>query len=169
MDNIVDYIVIIFFIVSALGSLLKKKSDKKERQKPADMQKDKALRKREAAMKREEVRRRPIDPFEEVMDIFTGGQKKSKSEVDDYFEDAIQKSEKYLKPVEKVADKRIATRTKAMEFKPVEKMKKLDNKLYIINQRAVEIRNKLKNKSDVRELIIINEILNKPKAYRNKI
>lgn len=173
MDNIVDYIVIIFFIVSALASLLKKKKteEQKKMKQPAGPH-QREMKREPIPVKVEQPKRQPVDPFEEIADFLKGHGDKRKSEVDQYFEQAIKKSEEYIRPAQKKEYTSINDRSRtsrmSKEVKPLESITILKKEEYKTNKRARDIRDKLKNPKQIRELIIINEILNKPKALRHK-
>ena len=177
MDNIADYIIIVFFIASALVSLLKRKTDKqKGQEKQSEManpipQQRKPV---QVSTRTQENPRKVTDPFEDIINIFGNYQKKEeeKSEVDKYFEDALKKSEEFHEPVHKPVQE--TRRTSFSGSRNVAKPVTVDlaakgQEIVKINKRAEAIKSKLKNTSSMRELILINEILGKPKALRRII
>ncbi len=173
MDNIVDYLVILFFIISGLASLLKKKKteENQKAQRQGTNSEPRPVERRRPQLQQKPAKR-PVDPFEEISDMIRQNVGKKKSEVDQYFEQAIKESEQNLPPVQKKKyasiDERSRTNRMAAENKQLKDLEVLKKAESTINKRAREIRDKLKDVNQVRELIIINEILNKPKALRTK-
>jgi hypothetical protein len=197
MDNLFDYIVILFFIISAIASMFKSK--KKEEAKRA------AQAKTEGSLSRpqsSEPVKTDYQPYESksastaksnVLDLFDekdddrslGNEnlgsdhskrgytlKEMKSEVEKYFEEALLKSqlaEEPVPPPEPVSPPKVEQKSYTAPKSSFRKSSIVDvNRERIVykNQRAEDIRRRIKNTTELRDLIVINEILNKPKALR---
>lgn len=168
MDNIVDYLVIIFFVVSAIASMFKKK--KKQQPQKQGTQKSQSQTQTLKAKQPQVAKQTYKDPFEEISEMLRQPKPKTekKSEVDLYFEDAIQKS----KATKQVSQKEKTSRT--IESRQAQQkintaaddLKELEKSKESVHKRLNKIQQKLKRKTDIRELIIFNEILGKPKALR---
>ncbi len=140
MDNFFDYIIILFFIISALSSLFKQKKQKQEETSEPDFPELEFEREEveQSPMQRDEMESRKMDynihgttetPFEDEYTKLLEEREK-RGPVDDYV------------PEEKVYDK------------------------MIVNEKAKAIREKLKTPESFREIYIISELLNKPVGMR---
>lgn len=204
MDNLFDYIIIIFFIVSALGSLLKKKQQKTGQQSTAD---------RRSTLERKQPpgysqkygntarydgrKSKPLDPFETGIDLFGESKNGSRSEVDEYFEKAIRRSElerREIAPEQSKSEEFVdAEKSKkkysdklVSQYLETQKSKSLDERMRDIRQsirdeddmqikydgekksrdKALQLITKLKSTTNLRELVIFKEILDRPKAFK---
>ncbi|PKL89132.1 MAG: hypothetical protein CVV23_06885 [Ignavibacteriae bacterium HGW-Ignavibacteriae-2] len=188
MDNIVEYLVILFFIVSALSSFFKKKptsnteqndGEKQKSKKSIDLGKilfpdeiygtDKPEQDKSARYKYDSGDpSKSADPFDESADVYNehAQYKPQKlSEVDSYFEEAIKRSAQSAQT--KSYTRRIKTsRESRNDDEEPKTIGSLESK-YTIKRRN-DIKLKLKNTNELRDLIIINEILNKPIALRKR-
>jgi hypothetical protein len=168
MDNITDYIIIIFFIVSALASLLKKKADQNKTQKQAG-----ETNQQPAKLRVEQKPQHTTDPFEDMINILQGREKQVKvSEVDKYFEDAIKNSGNYVKPEPK-RDSAYLEKANIKQQKKKDDLQKIYDNLGVqkqaFNKKALEIRSRLANRQNIKDAILLNEILSKPKAMRKTV
>lgn len=147
MDNLFDYLVILFFIFSALGSLFKKKPENKNEPK----------RKSTKAKKPMDIRQtsdyNPFDFGEEVI-IHTDDEMVIDYDKNKYVEDDFLKSQEWKLPLESHQEKKF-------EPKLTKEAKTISNPMFISS-----IRSKLKEKNSLKESIFIYEILSKPKALR---
>lgn len=140
MDSFFDYIIILFFIISALSSLFKQKKQKNEDSSVPDFP-DLDFDREEtghAPMQRKEMETRNMEydidgtnekPFEDEYSKLLEERAK-RGPVDDYV------------PEEKAYDK------------------------IIVNEKAKSIQKKLKNPKSFREMYIVSELLNKPVGMR---
>jgi hypothetical protein len=152
MDNLFDYLIILFFIFSAFGSLFKKKPQQKAgTAKTQTLKRDKNY-----TMNPERVYK---DPF----DIDSPKPTETDKENYNYFdslstkEDSFEKSVEFSEPVKTPEEKQ----TTAKKIK----VRSDENILYASELKS-DIKRKLKNINSVREAILLSEILNKPKALR---
>jgi len=173
MDNIVDYLVVLFFIISFLSSIFKKK-------KPVNANsKNEALKPKN--LKRNEVKKvRISNPFEDFVKSVSNEFEKVKensrsSEVDDYYEKAMRKSVEF-----ELSDKKIYHQTEFVEpnsaktiIKPNESISSQSydkslkkNRERHESKKAKDIRNSLMQPNSIKNFIIMNEILGKPKALQ---
>ena len=96
-----------------------------------------------------------------------------KSEVDKYFEEALLKSqhaEVVPEPPKPVPPTLAQHKSDAIPKSSVKKSQIVDihtEKGKVKNRRAEDIRKRVRDTHELRDLIVINEILNKPKALRN--
>jgi len=152
MDNLFDYLIILFFILSAFGSLFKKKPQQKSgTAKTQTVKRDKNY-----SMNPERVYK---DPF----DIDSPKPKVADKENYNYFdslstkEDSFEKSVEFSEPVKTSKEKQIPTKKT--------KERNDENILYAPELKS-DIKRKLKIVNSVREAFLLSEILNKPKALR---
>lgn len=168
MDNVVDYLIVLFFIISFLSSVFKKK--KKQAQKDVVVQ-NKPIVRRENSKKviEQKTTTSKKSAFEEIFKAILEVPQpveNPKSEVDAYFEEAIKNSEmieaginqdapelKKVHPLERKAN----TYTDAIK----------DIKYQHSSRKANKIKERLKNNTTIKEYIIINEVLGKPIALRD--
>ena len=92
MDNIIDYLVVIFFVVSFLSSLFKKK--KKKPVQPKGNETPKRINRERVPVKTEKASN-PFDEFFKSLNEELVVEKKNvtRSEVDEYYEQALQNSD----------------------------------------------------------------------------
>jgi len=193
MDSFFDYIVIIFFIVSAIASMLKsKKKKEQEAQQQAVSAEEQAVPTQTTASQPVRAeKKRVIDPFEDS-EMF-GGKKQNaqayqqkkqgysfkelKSEVDKYFEDALLKSQEAETVIPQPAAKSQSSviSQPAPSKKPEVRHTSLKERTIMdihvqpgksSNKRAENIRGKIRNNTELKDMIVISEILGKPKALR---
>jgi len=172
MDNIVDYLVVLFFIVSFLSSIFKKKKAKANTEVDTQKQtieKPTAIEKKSTGNIFDSFIKSVNDELEKAK------QETARSEVDEYYEQAMRKSvenevsinnsyrqSEYIEPLmakkkksekEKIAIKSYSDSLKLMKEKHESK-------------KAKEIRNSLRQSNSIKNFIIVNEILGKPKALQ---
>jgi len=180
MDNIVDYLVILFFIITFIASAFKKKkkSDAKLEEQQSqgrisdnlDSEQDG----RKSVKPQEQKVINPLEEFFKFQTIIQPEPQKPVSEVDAYFEEAQKRSAE----LEAVKEKEELRSIKSDEMKleahrKVREKSRNDfaklNQMDIekrTNRRAIAIKEKFKNSNTIRDFIIVQEILNKPKALR---
>lgn len=171
MDNIVDYLVVIFFIISFLSSIFKKKKPSTENTKAKAVQVSKV----------ENIQQRKVNnPFDEFFNSINMEIEKSKnintySEVDDYYDNAMQNSFESLKNESIISNKKEfvepTTRFKSTKFENDKSSKSYNSIIKSTkdkreSKKAKEIKESLKNSSSIKKFIIMNEILGKPKALQ---
>ncbi|MBU2508025.1 MAG: hypothetical protein KJ799_15065 [Bacteroidetes bacterium] len=150
MDNYIDYIIILFFVVSFLASIFKKK--KEPEQKTGGVKREQQDYDLEYAKTRQ-------SPSEEVfvlesprVDEFKTPSRLLKEQ---QMEGVINKSKKeFVQPVRLVDRKKVDTKIKR---KQIDHGKK---------DLTMTLKSKLRNPKSVREFLVISEILNKPLALR---
>lgn len=168
MDNIVDYLIVLFFIISFLSSVFKKK--KKQAQKDLIGQ-NKPIARKETS--NEVVKQKSTSSsksaFEEIFKAILEVPEPveaPKSEVDEYFEEAIKNSamiesgmsqDSFQMEQSQHEDETTNTYTEAIK----------DIRKQHISRKAMIIKQSLKNNNTIKEYIIINEVLGKPIALRD--
>ena len=170
MDNIVDYLVVLFFVISFLSSIFKKKktNEKNSSENKKQLQNDKRV--ASTQMKRAS---NPLDDFfKSINEEFQQTQtKETRSEVDEYFEKAMQKSAEardIYKPTEFKVPIPFESLSKTQDTIAIKSYKdsvKLNQEKHE-SKKAKAIRNNLKQNSSIKNFIIMNEILGKPKALQ---
>ncbi|MEN8193281.1 MAG: hypothetical protein ABFS12_10725 [Bacteroidota bacterium] len=173
MDNIVDILIILFFVISFLSSIFKKK--KKLQKNKAEALKSKPVIEhshREAKVPKPQSSSQDKSALEDILKSFLQVPEpveETKSEVDAYFEEAMRKSalmetkEEKVDVVETKIDQgsnlktgKIRSYTEAMK----------DIRKQHSSQKAKKIRESLHQTSTIRDYIVMNEILSKPIALR---
>ncbi|MCK5086223.1 MAG: hypothetical protein KAQ90_01830 [Melioribacteraceae bacterium] len=180
MDNIVDYLVILFFIITFLASAFKKKKkndaklvEQQSRERVLDNL-DSEQESRKSVKPREQKAINPLEEFFKFQTIIQPEPQKPKSEVDAYFEEALKRSAELEASKEKKELRSIKSDEINLEaHRKVREKSRSDfaklNQMDIdkrTNKRAIEIKEKFKNSNTIRDFIIVQEILNKPKALR---
>lgn len=173
MDNIVDYLVVGFFIISFLSSIFKKK--KKQVKKAENEQMDLATQTKEIIRKK-----KSNNPFESFInsineELTMAKEEVSRSEVDEYYEEALMNStaetevkqniyqqRKYIthEPAKEVAKRNEVNATISYSDSLKNSREKRESK------KAKDIRESLLQGSSIKNFIIVNEILGKPKALQ---
>ncbi len=173
MDSIGDYLVIGFFIISFLSSIFKKK-------KKADANLEK---KNKTAVAQEQVivkKGKNKNPFEEFVksindELAIAKEEVTRSEVEEYYEQAMQNSDdvgiavqdkfQQSKPAplieETVREEREETNTIKSYAESVKHTKAKHE-----SKKAKDIKRSLLRTDSIRDFIIMNEILGKPKALQ---
>ncbi len=172
MDSIGDYLVIGFFVISFLSSIFKKK-------KKADAnleKKNKSAVTQERVIVEKEKKRNPFEDFVKSIndELIIAKEEVTRSEVDDYYEQAMQNSDDTRvavqdtfehKPVslikETVREKREETNTIKSYDDSVKHTKAKHE-----SKKAKDIKKSLLRTDSIRDFIIMNEILGKPKALQ---
>lgn len=164
MDNIVDYLVVLFFIISFLTSIFKKKKKTSEA-----ISEDKSLKTQNQNPNIVE-KKKAASPFQDFFnsineEIVKAKAEVSRSEVDEYYEDAMLKSADAREFVEPLPAKKTPKDKAGITIKSYhESLRQAKEKHE--SKKAKEIRNRLKQNTSMRDFIIINEILGKPKALQ---
>ena len=145
MDNIIDLLIILFFVFSAFGSLFKKKPESKRTANSTSKSKDPN---RYASKSEKEYSKNPYD-------IFDFGQKEIPKEENlnvEIFEDELSKRFEHSK--------------KSLEDLELKKNVVVENEsvLLIKNAKQNKIIQMLRNKNSLKQAFILSEILGKPKA-----
>ncbi len=184
MENIVDYLIVLFFIISFLSSFFKKKK------KPASGD-AKVKQQQRVEVQRKEIREsQPVEnkprpqkksSFEEILKAMlevpepvTEEVHEEKSEVDAYFEEALKNSEMMEKESPYDETMSFDSTIPANQNVAVKEIEEQNTYLNTIlehhkkhtNQKALEIRRSLLNSKTIKEYIVMNEILGKPLALR---
>jgi hypothetical protein len=168
MEDLINYLVLGFFIISFLSSLFKKKPVKQEIKTGTKKTGNAPITNTDA--------NEPLDPFEMFLSNFKETEPQHKqeelSEVDKYFEEALQKStDSETPPVSQSYNDYMAPSKKEASIETENDLSRKKNlpPLSDVNKRknkANEIRTALKNPTKLRDYILINEILGKPKALQ---
>ena len=173
MDNIVDYLVVGFFIISFLSSIFKKKkkTEAKAENKPqtTTTQNRVVIEKKKASS--------PFDDFFKSInnELANAKAEVSRSEVDEYYEQAMQNSDdteiaiqdtfQQSKPAsliqETVREKKDETHSIKSYNDSVEHTKAQHE-----SKKAKDIKKSLLRTDSIRDFIIMNEVLGKPKALQ---
>lgn len=185
MDNLLEIIIILFFVLSGINSLFgqkKKQRQKMEEKIPQDspVKKEKKFPKDEAELFETifgipKPTAKTPDPFDEPdLEQRTYSQNENRDyentwNPEDEFEKSnnyrpsqAEKKQKIFEEISRIDyDKQVPAKSSAKEIVPFERNLKVQS-----NKGAIEIRRILKNKKSVKNSIIIAEILNKPKALR---
>ena len=173
MDSIGDYLVIGFFVISFLSSIFKKKkkSEASSKEKP-----HKAVAQNRVAVEKEKKR----NPFEDFVksindELAIAKEEVTHSEVDDYYEQAMQNSD-----VTEVVVQDTVQQSKPASLIPETVYKKKEEthsiksyndsvkhtKAQHESKKAKDIKKSLLKTNSIRDFIIMNEILGKPKALQ---
>ena len=173
MDSIGDYLVIGFFIISFLSSIFKKKkkSEASSKEKP-----QKAVAQNRVSFEKER-RRNPFEDFVKSIndELIITKEEVARSEVDEYYEQAMQNSDntgiaiqdtfQQSKPAslikKTVREKKEETNTIKSYDDSVEQTKAQHK-----STKVSSIKNNLLQTDSIRNFIIMNEILGKPKALQ---
>jgi uncharacterized Zn finger protein len=184
MDSIVDYLVIIFFVVSFLSSIFKKK--KKPEVKSANKQRKVRTQNRDVMLT--EKAENPLQDFfksisEEIAvakqdvnnKLVNVQQGVTHSEVDEYYEQALLNSNDQV-VVEDYTYQQTATAPLIKEVVEEKRKSSISIKSYSDSVnfskarhesvRAKDFKKRLSQKSSLKDFIIMNEILGKPKALQ---
>lgn len=175
MDNIVDYLIVGFFVISFLFSIFKKK--KKVDTKSPKSVKTASDSNQQRVPEREPKAKTPFEDFFKSINEELANTKKevSHSEVDEYYEQAMRNSD----------DAEMSSRNTLQQGKPsslipdtvrMKKEKTISIKSYSESmqfskeqresKKAKDIKKSLSETDSIRDFIIINEILGKPKALQ---
>ena len=176
MDNIVDYLVVGFFIISFLSSIFKKKKkgEAKGGENPI-----KAKPQKRVVNNRNSVSN-PFDDFFKSInnELANAKTEVSRSEVDEYYEKALQNSDD-----SEIANMNRVERTKPVPLIPEVTLKKKENAKDNISiksysesvefskgkhesKKAIDMKKRLLENNSIKDFIIMNEILGKPKALQ---
>ena len=166
MDNIVDYLVVGFFIISFLSSIFKKKKTKENVPEGAANVQNSNIKKPKKA-------NNPFDEFLKQIEnkVIEATETSDRSEVDEYYQEAMQKSIEADNVIKKKEIKQpipletIPKAKDAIAIKSYADSVKLHKERHE-SKKAKEIRNSLRNVSSLKNFIILNEILGKPKAMQ---
>ncbi|MCF6270671.1 MAG: hypothetical protein L3J41_13235 [Melioribacteraceae bacterium] len=174
MDNIVDYLIIGFFIISFLTSIFKKKKVKAKPQKVVNTTSDSNQQKVEA---RGAKAKSPFDDFFKSINEELANAKKevSRSEVDEYYEQALLNSDA-AEITEQSSFQKATASPLISEVVLPEKKKSVSIKSYHEsvefsktkreNAKSKSIKKRLLQNDSIKDFMIINEILGKPKALQ---
>ena len=173
MDSIVDYLIVLFFIVSFLFSVFKKKkkqADEAEKtgQPIVESQRRNVQKENVVAKKTNTTTTNSFENILKAMLQVPEPVDEHKSEVDAYYEEAMKKSE-IMKP--KKESLISASEEPHRKYKVVEKSNTYADamrevKIRHSSQKAMKIRGSLNNMSSIKNYIVMNEILGKPIALR---
>ena len=173
MDNIVDYLVVGFFIISFLSSIFKKKkkaiANSESEPQTAETQNREVIKKK-----------RTSNPFENFVksineELTNAKAEISRSEVDEYYEQAMQNSdgtEMVVKDTfQQTKPASLIPETVREEKKAIISIKSYADSVELTkaqheSEKAKNIKKSLLKTDSIRDFIIMNEILGKPKALQ---
>jgi len=174
MDSIVDYLIVLFFIISFLSSVFKKKKkqiakEEDKKQRPiAEMQIENAQKNKIVSEKSKTVNKPSFENILKAMLQVPEPTEDQKSEVDAYYEEALKKSaiinheKESLIPATDESHRVLINEDKSSSY--IDAMKKIKKKH--ISQKAIMIKENLNNISTIKDYIVMNEILGKPIALK---
>lgn len=174
MDNIVDYLVAGFFIISFLASIFKKKKVKETSDKNIEPISDSG---QQRVSERKQKAKSPFDDFFKVINEELANAKKevSSSEVDEYYEQAMQNSDEteiksqntiqQTKPASLIHETVRTKKEETISIKSYHDSIEFSKALHE-SKKARDIKKSLSETDSIRDFIIINEILGKPKALQ---
>ena len=174
MDNIVDYLIVLFFIISFLSSVFRKKKKQAEKegkikQQPiAELKRDDVQKNNVIAKKSTSANKNSFEDILKAMLQVPEPVQEQKSEVDAYYEEAMKRSsvmttkKESLIPASEESHRVKATIKKSNTYS--EAMAEAKKKHS--SQKAIKIRGNLHNMTTIRDYIVMNEILGKPIALR---
>ncbi len=174
MDNIVDYLIVLFFIISFLSSVFRKKKKQAEKegkikQQPiVELKRDDVQKNNVVAKKSTSTNKNSFEDMLKAMLQVPEPVQEQKSEVDAYYEEAMRKSEiiktekESLIPASEESHQVQSTVKKSNTYS--EAMAEAKKKHS--SQKAIKIRGNLHNMTTIRDYIVMNEILGKPIALR---
>ncbi len=174
MDNIVDYLIVLFFIISFLSSVFRKKKKQAEKegkikQQPiVELKRDDVQKNNVVAKKSTSTNKNSFEDMLKAMLQVPEPVQEQKSEVDAYYEEAMRKSEiiktekESLIPASEESHRVRSTVKKSNTYS--EAMAEAKKKHS--SQKAIKIRGNLHNMTTIRDYIVMNEILGKPIALR---
>jgi len=174
MDNIVDYLIVLFFIISFLSSVFRKKKKQAEKegkikQQPiVELKRDDVQKNNVVAKKSTSTNKNSFEDMLKAMLQVPEPVQEQKSEVDAYYEEAMKRSsvmttkKESLIPASEESHRVRSTVKKSNTYS--EAMAEAKKKHS--SQKAIKIRGNLHNMTTIREYIVMNEILGKPIALR---
>ena len=173
MDNIVDYLVVGFFIISFLSSIFKKKKVKEGANKNI---KKVPVNSQPVVKERKQKAKNPFEEFFSAINEELDNAKKevSNSEVDEYFEKAIQNSDRaeitnqntsHHSQPESVPELSRAAKESTISISSYSDSLQYSKEQHE-SRKIKEIKDKLLKTDSIREFVIMNEILGKPKALQ---
>lgn len=179
MENLVDYLIVLFFVISFLSSFFKKKK------KTVSTTANSAKQHPAAKLQRENVRENKIavngnrtkkkSPFEDILksmlEVPEPAAVKEKSEVDAYYDEALKNSammEKgmYKEETSVVEDTSLRAGIEFQENQNTYLNTIKEHHKKNGNKKAMKIRKDLFNDQTIKKYIIMSEILGKPMALR---
>ncbi len=175
MDNIVDYLIAGFFIISFLSSIFKKK-------KKVDTKSPKSVKTASDSNQQRVPERKPKanSPFEDFFksineELANAKKEVSHSEVDEYYEQAMQNSDdteivkqntiQQTIPESLIPETVRMKKEKAISINSYSESMKFSKEQHE-SKKAKDIRKSLLETDSIRDFIIMNEILGKPKALQ---
>ncbi len=174
MDNIVNYLIVLFFIISFLSSVFRKKKKQAEKegkikQQPiVELKRDDVQKNNVVAKKSTSTNKNSFEDMLKAMLQVPEPVQEQKSEVDAYYEEAMKRSsvittkKESLIPASEESHRVRSTVKKSNTYS--EAMAEAKKKHS--SQKAIKIRGNLHNMTTIREYIVMNEILGKPIALR---
>lgn len=174
MDSIVDYLIVLFFIISFLSSVFKKKKKKAEKegrikQQPiVELQRDDLRKNKAVAKKSTSAAKSTFEDMLKSMLQVPEPVNEQKSEVDSYYEEAMKKSEMIAGKQEALIPTSVEPPYKKEKVEKsrnyTETMKEVKKKHS--SQKASRIKEGLQNINTIKNYMIMNEVLGKPIALR---
>jgi len=174
MDNIVDYLIVLFFIISFLTSVFKKKKKQDEKaektqQRPiVELKRDNVQKDNVVANKRTSPNRSSFENILKAMLQVPELAEDQKSEVDEYYEQAMLNSSMMKNEKESLIPASVEPRQGKVKVEKsrsyIEEMKEVTKRHS--SRKAMKIKDNLYNITTLKEYIVMNEILGKPIALR---
>lgn len=174
MDSIVDYLIVLFFIISFLSSVFKKKkkqmakADQAQLRPVVEVKKQYMPKKNVVAQKNTSVAKPSFENMLKAMLQVPEPVEEQKSEVDAYFEEAMKKStmmttkkKSLISASEKHLQKIVKNKKPSSYDKAIREINKKHS-----NQESLRIKENLHNAATLKNYIVMNEILGKPIALR---
>jgi len=174
MDNIVDYLIVGFFIISFLSSIFKKKKVKAKPQKVVNTTSDSIQQKVPA---REAKAKSPFNDFFKSInaELEKAKAEVSRSEVDEYYEQALLNSDdteiternsfQGTKVSPLIPEMVFSKKKDAVSIKSYHESVKF-SKSKRESSKAKDLKMRLLQNSSIKDFMILNEVLGKPKALQ---
>lgn len=179
MENLVDYLIVLFFVISLLSSFFKKKkrktvpADRIKQYPTAKLQRENIQKDKIAENKNRTQKKSPFeDMLKAMLEVPEPVVEEKKSEVDAYYEKALKNSAMMEKGTYKeetnslIEDTSLNTSIEYQEIQNTYLSTIKEHHKKHSNKKAMKIRKNLLNNQSIKEYIIIGEILGKPMALR---
>ena len=173
MDNIVDYLVVGFFVISFLSSIFKKK---KKAEVKVENKSQKATTQNRVVVEKKKASSPFDDFFKSINEELANAKAEvSRSEVDEYYDQAMQNSDETETVVQDTFQQaKPASLIPETVYKKKEKTASIKSyadsvmmtKAQHESEKAKGLKKSLSETDSIRDFIIMNEILGKPKALQ---
>lgn len=174
MDSIVDYLIVLFFIITFLSSVFKKKkkqlakADNAQLRPVAEVERQNIQKDNVVAQKSNSAAKSSFENILKAMLQVPEPVEGQKSEVDAYYEEAMRKSEILKTKKEPLipASEELHRKDKTIEKSNTYADAMREVKKKHTSQKAMKIKSNLSNLNTIKDYIVMNEILGKPIALR---